>query len=347
MKTRTACLVLAIAFSVPVRAEDGPQRVRPKTYGTSPDSIYHVPITDFVPFDSGSGTRDWFFSLAFARYTPGCTGPCLYAIPRLPDGALLTGIEAYFCNTNPDHNNYPLGVQLYSSLYDGTNNSYLGAAVYSSSSNGCGEFQIADLTSLNYQVNYYNNQLVLVGRIDRSDGSQALAGVNLFYRLQVSPAPPTSDFGDVPTSSPQYQFIERCTRPGSRPGAAAGTTARTARSRAARWPCFSRRRWGCNGREGRNGGIHEDDSRRDRACPRARRRPVHRGRAADSSSRRRSSEPATMRPIRSPRSTSRPSIRRLITCMSWMRTTSRCPRRRRTARFTPLQTSPLGRCSKR
>ena len=57
MKPRTVCLVLAIAFSAPMQAEDGPQRVRPKAYGTSQDSIYHVPITDFVPFDSGSGTR--------------------------------------------------------------------------------------------------------------------------------------------------------------------------------------------------------------------------------------------------------------------------------------------------
>ena len=180
-----------------------------------------MPITDFVPFDSGSGTRDWFFSLAFARYTPGCTGPCLYAIPRLPNGALLTGIEAYFCNTDPNHN-YLLGVQLYSSWYDGTNNTYLGAAVYSNSSSGCGEFQIADLTPLNYQVNYYDNQLVLVGRIDKSDGSQALAGVNLFYRLQVSPAPPTPDFGDVPTSSPQYQFIEALYASGITAGCGSG-----------------------------------------------------------------------------------------------------------------------------
>jgi len=31
---------------------------------------------------------------------------------------------------------------------------------------------------------------------------------NLFYRLQVSPAPPTADFGDVPTNHPYFQFIE-------------------------------------------------------------------------------------------------------------------------------------------
>ena len=58
MKTRTVCLVLAIAFSAPVRAEDGPQRVRPKTYGISQDSIYHVPITDFGAGPVGSGLSE-------------------------------------------------------------------------------------------------------------------------------------------------------------------------------------------------------------------------------------------------------------------------------------------------
>jgi hypothetical protein len=207
MKTRAVCLVLAFAFSAPVRAEDGAQRARPKTYGISQDSIYHVPISDFVPYDSSWGARDYFFPGSLARYSPGCTGSCFYAVPRLPNGALLTGIEAYFCNTEPNHN-YLLGVELHSSWYDGTNDTYLGAAVYSASSNGCGEFRIADLTSLNYAVNWFNNQLFLVGRIDKSDGTQAFTGVNLFYKLQVSPAPPTSDFADVPTSSPQYQFIE-------------------------------------------------------------------------------------------------------------------------------------------
>ena len=198
--------VVAIAVSPRELAEDGAQRARPKTYGTSHDSIYHVPINEFVPYDSSWGTKDYFFPGSLARFSPGCTGSCFYAVPRLPNGALLTGIEAYFCNTEPNHN-YLLGVELHSSWYDGTNSSYLDA-VYSASSNGCGEFEILDLTPLNYQVNWYDNQLFLVGRIDKSDGTQAFSGVNLYYRLQVSPAPVAAAFADVPTSHPFYQFVE-------------------------------------------------------------------------------------------------------------------------------------------
>src|SRR5689334_4520150 len=69
-------------------SRSGPPPVRPKTYGTSQDSIYHVPITEFVPLDGGWVTRDYSFPGSLARYTTNCAGPCMYAIPHLPNGAL-------------------------------------------------------------------------------------------------------------------------------------------------------------------------------------------------------------------------------------------------------------------
>lgn len=221
MKKRTAFLGLAgiVVLSLSAQAQDA--RPRPKAYGTSQDSIYHVSITDFSPYQSSWTTRDDFFPGTLARVTTNCSGNCMYAIPRLPDGALLTGIEAYFCNSNPDSNRL-LGVDLYRALYDGTGSLYLGSGGYSATHNGCGEFVITDLTPLNYQVNYYDNQLFLQTNIQSDDGSQAIAGVNLFYRLQVSPAPPTADFGDVPTDHPYFQFIEALSRSGITAGCGNG-----------------------------------------------------------------------------------------------------------------------------
>jgi hypothetical protein len=202
-------------------SRSGPPPVRPKTYGTSQDSIYHVPITEFVPLDGGWVTRDYSFPGSLARYTTNCAGPCMYAIPHLPNGALLTGIEVYFCNTDPNHA-HVLGLYLNTSSADGTGNTGLAASVFSSSSNGCGEFEIADLTALNYTVNDSENQLSLATDINNTDGSQAIAGVNLFYRLQVSRPPLTADFNDVPTSSPQFQFIEALYASGITAGCGSG-----------------------------------------------------------------------------------------------------------------------------
>ena len=42
------------------------------------------------------------------------------------------------------------------------------------------------------------------------------------YILQVSAPPPSSDFGDVPTSSPQFQFIEALCHSGITAGCGGG-----------------------------------------------------------------------------------------------------------------------------
>ena len=214
-----ALALLAGSLLAQVRAED--VRPRPKVYGTNRDSIYHVPITEFVPLDGSWVTRDYSFPGSLARYVTNCTGPCMYAIPHLPNGALLTGIQVYFCNTDPDHG-HVLSVYLNTSSFDGTGNTSLSAPVSSSSSNGCGEFESADLTSLNYTVNDTQNQLSLGAFINNYDGSQAIAGVNLFYRLQVSRAPLIADFSDVPTDHPYFQFIEALSSSGITAGCGNG-----------------------------------------------------------------------------------------------------------------------------
>jgi len=43
---------------------------------------------------------------------------------------------------------------------------------------------------------------------ETGEGRLALGGVNVVWRRQVSPAPATPSFGDVPTSHPFFQFIE-------------------------------------------------------------------------------------------------------------------------------------------
>ena len=40
------------------------------------------------------------------------------------------------------------------------------------------------------------------------DVNVGLRGVKVYYSLQVSPAPGTATFNDVPTSDPAFQFIE-------------------------------------------------------------------------------------------------------------------------------------------
>jgi hypothetical protein len=49
-----------------------------------------------------------------------------------------------------------------------------------------------------------------------------LNGLRVFYRLQVSPAPATATFGDVPTSHPFFQFVEALVASGITVGCGGG-----------------------------------------------------------------------------------------------------------------------------
>jgi hypothetical protein len=54
------------------------------------------------------------------------------------------------------------------------------------------------------------------------DGSVKFGEVRLLWRRQVSPAPATATFGDVPTSSPQFKFVEALVKAGITAGCGSG-----------------------------------------------------------------------------------------------------------------------------
>ena len=68
------------------------------------------------------------------------------------------------------------------------------------------------------------NSYSLVVRLNTESASNynALYSVSVGYQLQVSPAPPTPTFGDVPTDHPFYQFIEALAASGITGGCGSG-----------------------------------------------------------------------------------------------------------------------------
>jgi hypothetical protein len=74
------------------------------------------------------------------------------------------------------------------------------------SAGGCGYF--ATTLGTPVTVDNYNNKYWFEVRNDVYDGSVYMAAVRVYYQLQVSPAPSTASFGDVPTTYPYFQYIE-------------------------------------------------------------------------------------------------------------------------------------------
>ena len=217
-RTILVALIVVGAVTGIASAQQNGSAPRPRAYGTANDSAYHLGASDFVPRDSTIVYSEPYNNTV-SRYSTNCSGLCLIAIPHLPDGALLTGIMGYFCDYDP---NYDVGIVVAKTLYDGTGLTILTEVSSNGSSEGCGVFKFLDLTSLNYQVNYQDNQLVLLSDAGVVGDSLSIAGATLYYKLQVSPAPATPTFGDVPVTDPAFQFIEALAASGITAGCGGG-----------------------------------------------------------------------------------------------------------------------------
>jgi hypothetical protein len=211
-------LAISVGFLFPgvVRAQGStrPERRHPEspsTYGTSRTSLYRVGPMEFQPVASNVS----FFPLfgpGFGRYAEGQ----LFAVPHLPSGALLKGVELDFCDFNLDHH---VELAVFSASFNGTGSTPLGSVL--SSNLGCSDVFL-DLTSQNFTLDNNANELLLRAAFGAVDATNAITGVIVHYQLQVSPPPATATFADVPTSHPFFRVIEALAKAGITSGCGGG-----------------------------------------------------------------------------------------------------------------------------
>ena len=178
---------------------------RPSTFGTGL-SLYRVGSTEFTPIDTSVTYNDLGnVSNTLSRYVTGCATLCeLLAVPHLPSGALITLVELHACDTNTVGNHLTLIV--FKSSWDGTGGTNIGEHT-TSNLGGCTSWSI-DLTPANFTVDNFSNQMFFGAFFGALDGTNSLSGVLIHYQLQVSPAPGSPSFNDVPASHPFFQYIE-------------------------------------------------------------------------------------------------------------------------------------------
>src|ERR1700739_3392280 len=81
----------------------------------------------------------------------------------------------------------------------------LGAAA-TSGTPGCGFF-FASLTTP-FTVDNLNYVYLVQIQTGASDTTSRFSAVRIYYNLQVSPPPGAATFGDVPTTHPQFRYVE-------------------------------------------------------------------------------------------------------------------------------------------
>jgi hypothetical protein len=199
------------------RVQPGP----PATFGTAQESFYTVGEWDFDPVASNQTYSDIALETGNAlRYSTGGSGG-FFAGVHLPDGVVMTSVTFDLCDSNAEDSH--LTATLYSC--DAVTGLCLsiGGDVLSVSNiaTPCHAYT-EDLSGLGFTVNNQTQRLLLWARTATVGNTNAIAGATLGYKLQVSPAPGTATFGDVPTNHPFFQYVEALAKSGITGGCGSG-----------------------------------------------------------------------------------------------------------------------------
>jgi len=176
------------------------------------ESFYRVNPSDFVPY---SGSVHYFNS--GAAITGADAADAFSAPVHLPSGARLTSFELDGCDSASD------GMQLQVILYQ-CDRFGSGCVMVSQptigENAGCAQ-ATDDLTLLpTTYVNDSSHQLYIY--LGTQSTFMSVTGAVVGYRLQISPAPATATFGDVPTDYIYFRAIEALAASGIASGCGSG-----------------------------------------------------------------------------------------------------------------------------
>ncbi len=208
-------LVVVLLLAVPGSAQDIDSKARypftevdttfvepapplPDGYGTNDWQILNVSWSSLLPLD---GSSDWEYEAGqFVSNTGSGTWYCA-GLDALPNGALITTVGTYYYDTNAGLDpaielGYGHGAGSWTEIKE----------ISPSYSSG---YTLAwfDL-GLGHTVDQYNNTYTMCFNFKVSDASIRLRNFRILYYLQVSPAPATATFNDVPTNHSFFRFVE-------------------------------------------------------------------------------------------------------------------------------------------
>jgi hypothetical protein len=228
MRLRLAVLlVLAGGIGAPLAAQTPSSP--PLTFGTSAVSYIEIPGIAFAGTNSAVSYQQ---TAGYARYSTTCGGFCFFASLHLPAGARIVSLELDAVDTDgvssvegrlTECNRFGGACTDHPAAGAGPADCLLPGQICSGAAFAGGPTpQVADLTPDAITVDNQNESYLLSGGGNSLSSTTAIGGMIVGYVLQVSPAPAVATFGDVPTSSPQFQFVEALVAAGITAGCGGG-----------------------------------------------------------------------------------------------------------------------------
>jgi hypothetical protein len=168
-------------------------------WGTYSGQYLALPASTFFPRASTT-TYDY----ASGGYVYRTGGDAFFMAPiTLPQGVYLDGVRLYYYDNSA--NNISVYVARY---YDDTSPSYE-YLVSGWTTTGTPGYT-SEYIAVGHTIQYSSpeNSYVIWVNLPDTTSTTMFKGVRLFYHLQISPAPATASFSDVPTTHPFFQYIE-------------------------------------------------------------------------------------------------------------------------------------------
>jgi hypothetical protein len=209
------CLAAFVAFLPASIAIAAPDPVAHSTnapaYGTSDQILYSLGRTEFSPIYSSTT-----YDEAIGRFSNTGSGVFVAAL-HLPSGVLLTYLELdYLDVSGPDDVDLELRICDY--FLSSCNTYPISSGTGSSGIN----FVFSDLTPLGITTDNFAKKYELRAITESGTSSTQLLGAYVGYKLQVSPAPASATFADVPTTHPYFRFVEALVDAGITSGCGGG-----------------------------------------------------------------------------------------------------------------------------
>ena len=173
----------------------GETSARGESFGSSDQSVTWLSMSQFQPRDS-AGHAMAYSGLGYQNRAGG-TGP-LWAALDLPDGAIIDSVRLYANDGSATFNAVVLLTR-----FEGSNGfEDLGSAATAGAS-GYTTAEFAPAHTVDNSTNIYVIYIDLP-----ANPLLSTRGVRVLWRRQISPAPATATFGDVPTTHLDFRAIE-------------------------------------------------------------------------------------------------------------------------------------------
>ncbi|MEW6335821.1 MAG: S-layer homology domain-containing protein, partial [Acidobacteriota bacterium] len=213
MNARLAVFLVVTVTLAGVAAADEVelQKPLPPAWGTSSMIEYNLHAFEFHPIKSDT-TYD------FSSWNKFVTGgyPALVAGLHLPTGARIVGFDVQGCD---DAAGSDFDIILWTCPYMASAACDGDMLLNSSGFTGCGGAVTGTLAIVIENVNY---SYFLEFNPGVLNSQHRIRVVEAYYVLQVSPAPGTATFADVPTSHPFFQYVEALAASGITAGCGGG-----------------------------------------------------------------------------------------------------------------------------